>query len=347
MKYFLTLFLYCAFGTLNAQDEHFSQFFAIPIHLNPALSGAYEGTYRMTAIYRDQWNNALESPYKTFAAGGDTKFFLGNKKQVTDHFGLGLFFVSDRVVKFQMNTNKISGYFSYHKKLGDRKPSYLGVGTKFGIIQRNVNYDNVFFQDQFNQIDAFNNATQESLPPNNIGVFDLSVGLNYFVTLEKSKYYLGAAIHHVSTPNISFFSKLANPNPSIDLDQKLNRKLTVHLSLDRSISYRVSLQPRLVYQKQGEDNQIDLGFNVEYTLESQKTGLIAGLWFTGLDDLDGYHMENVTPLVGIRQGQFILGLSYDIHLRDTLDSVFGFNTFELSIRFSGEHSNENSFCPTF
>ena len=347
MKYIFSLFLCLYLCMTHAQDEHFSQFFAIPIHLNPALSGAYEGTYRMTAIYRDQWNNSLESPYKTFAAGGDTKFFLGNKKNITDHFGLGLFFVSDRVARFQLNTNKISGYFSYHKKLGDRTPSYLGVGTKFGIIQRNVNYDNIFFQDQFNQIDGFDNATSETLPPNNIGVFDLSLGLNYFVTLEKSKFYIGAAIHHIARPNISFFNKLENPNPSIDLDQRLNRKITFHASMDRNISHRVSLQPRLVYQTQGEDNQVDVGFNVEYTLISQKTGLIAGLWATGLNDLDGYHLENFTPLVGIRQGQFIFGLSYDIALRDTLDSVFGLNTFEFSIRFSGEHSNENSFCPTF
>ncbi|NNE27741.1 MAG: PorP/SprF family type IX secretion system membrane protein, partial [Saprospiraceae bacterium] len=178
---------------LNGQDEHFSQFFAIPIHMNPALTGAYDGTYRMTAIYRDQWNGALESPYKTFAAGGDTKLDLNfGSLESDDHFGLGLFFVSDRVAEFQASTNKISGYMSYHKKFGDKIPSYLGAGFKFGVIQRNINYDNINFQDQFNQIDDFTEPTSEVLPPNNIGAFDISLGLNYYIKMENdTRYYVG------------------------------------------------------------------------------------------------------------------------------------------------------------
>ncbi len=346
MKLRFSLFLMFCSSLVMGQDEHFSQIFAIPIHLNPALSGAYDGTYRMTVIYRDQWNNALESPYKTFAAGGDTKFTIGPKTN-SDHFGMGLFFVSDRVAQFQMNRTKISGYMAYHKKLTERNPSYLGAGLKVGVIQHNVNYDNISFQDQFNQIDGFTLETGETLPPNNIGVFDTSLGLNYFIKTEKSTYFVGAAFHHLTRPNISFFARLLNPNPSLDLDQKLDRKITAHLSIDRYINYSLSIQPRIVYQQQGTASQIDAGLNAEYTLESRRTGLIAGLWLTAANDLDGTHLENITPLVGIRHGQFIIGLSYDVPMRDTFGGPFAFNTFELSIRFTGEHSNENSFCPTF
>ena len=332
----------------SAQDEHFSQFFALPMHMNPALSGAYDGTYRMTAIYRDQWSNNLESPYKTFAAGGDTRFEMDfGKRRTDDHFGLGLFFVSDRVPEFRTNTTKVSAYFSYHKKLGDKNNSYLAAGTKLGVIQRNINYDNLFFQDQFNQINAFDIPTAENLPPNNIGVLDISFGLNYYVNVDKSNFYIGAAAHHLTQPNISYFSRVRGINPNIDVSDDLSRRIVVHASMDRQVTYDISIQPRIVYQRQQEDNQIDIGTNIEYSFRDKETALIIGTWVTFLNDLSGSRFDQFTPLVGIKQGLFIIGFSYDIALRDTFQSEFGLNSFELSIRFSGIHSNENAHCPTF
>lgn len=350
MRAFLCFLLFLIFNCESslAQDEHFSQFYALPVQMNPALAGAYSGTYRMTAINRDQWNNNLESPYRTFAAGGDTKFKMSfGKKRTKDHFGLGLFFISDRVAQFQAFTNQISTYFAYHKRLGDKTPSFLGVGLKMGIVQKNINYDNLNFQDQFNQLNGYDGETIENLPPNNFGFFDMSLGLNYNINLDKTNYYLGVAAHHITNPRTSFFFRQRNVNPTVDISQKLASRYVAHLSMDRQINYKWSVQPRIVFQIQDQDNQLDIGTNFEYTFQSQKTGLIAGLWLTTLDDLDALHVENITPLLGIRQGMFILGFSYDVHLRDTLNSPFGFNTFEFSIRFTGEHSNDDTFCPTF
>ena len=349
MKRTLLILLVCFnYLALSAQDEHFSQFYAMPIQMNPALAGAYEGTYRMSLIYRDQWSNNLDSPYKTIAAGGDTRFKVdfGNKN-FKDHFGVGLYFTSDRVAEFQSFSNQVAGYFAYHKKLTDRVPSYLGAGIKLGVIQRNINYDNLTFQDQFNQINAFEGFTSETLPPNNLGFFDTSFGLNYFVNADKTRYYAGFAIHHLTNPNISFFSRIDNPNPNLDLSETLDSRYVFHLSMDTEIQYRLELQPRVIYQSQGNDNQLDIGTNIKYTFESLNSGLVLGMWVTAINDLDGTHLENITPLLGLIQGNFIFGFSYDIHLRDTFNTPFGFNTFEFSIRFSGEHVNDANFCPTF
>ncbi len=332
----------------SAQDEHFSQYYAIPMHMNPALTGAYEGTYRMTAIYRDQWNNSLDTPYQTFAAGGDTNIALKNRQNKSeDKLGVGMFFISDRVSLYQSNVNKLSAYAAYHKRLGNKGKSYLGAGIKFGIIQRNINYDNINFGDQFDQVDQFNLPTREDLPPNNFGSFDLSIGVNYAIDLPKSAFYIGAALHHVNSPSFSYFNRQDLPNPSIDISQKLYPKISVHASYDKNLNYSTIIKPRIIYQKQGVHKQIDLGTNLEYIFKSRTNALILGLWLTTTDDLDGYHLENITPLLGIRQNKFIFGFSYDLSMRDALDSVFGFNTFEFSIRFSGVHTDTGALCPTF
>ncbi len=347
-KYLVVLLMVLYSVCSTAQDEHFSQFYAIPIHMNPALTGAYDGTYRMTAIYRDQWNNKLDAPYQTFAAGGDTNIDLKiGRQRSADKLGIGLFFTNDKVAEFQSNNNKLAAFAAYHKRLGETKPSYLGAGVQLGIIQHNINYDNLTFEDQFDQISTYDLQTSENLPPNNFGTFDISVGLNYSIQLEKSAFYLGAAIHHINEPSYSFFSKLSLPNPSIDISQKLERKTLLHLSLDRQLNYSTQIQPRVIYQKQGVRNQIDLGSNIEHTFKDRENALILGLWLTFQDDLDGSHIENLTPLIGLRKEKFIFGFSYDIHLLDIGQSTFGYNTFEFSIRFSGIHENTNSFCPTF
>jgi len=316
--------------------------------MNPALTGAYEGTYRMSLVYRDQWNNSIDTPYKTFAAGGDTKIGLNFANNSKDHFGVGLFFTSDQVSEFQANTNNIAGYFAYHKKLTKRNPSFIGAGIRLGVIQRNINYDNLTFGDQFNQINGFDRNTFETLPPNNIGFFDVSFGLNYYINIDKkTKYYIGIASHHITNPNISLFNRLENPNPNLDLSETLESRYTFHFSMDKLIKFNIEWQPRIIFQTQGESALLSLGSNIQYNFKQSSSGLVFGFWLSGKNDLEGTRLDHITPLVGLIHQGFILGLSYDVSVADTFESPFNFNTFELSIRYSGVHQNEAVFCPTF
>ena len=43
----------------GATDPHFSQFYAAPMLLNPAMTGAFSCNYRFTAIFRGQWGSVL------------------------------------------------------------------------------------------------------------------------------------------------------------------------------------------------------------------------------------------------------------------------------------------------
>jgi hypothetical protein len=56
----------------RAQDQHFSQFYAAPLSLNPALTGAMEGSYRVGTVYRDQWRKVMEQPIRTFSFFADS-----------------------------------------------------------------------------------------------------------------------------------------------------------------------------------------------------------------------------------------------------------------------------------
>ena len=52
--------------SLHAQDLHNSLFYMNPLHMNPAFTGAFEGTFRLGGIYRDQARSAIgSSAYST------------------------------------------------------------------------------------------------------------------------------------------------------------------------------------------------------------------------------------------------------------------------------------------
>src|SRR5436190_16826245 len=73
---FCFMLVMCLAGPVKAQvDPHFTQYYVYPAWLNPALTGAFDGDYRVTGIYRTQWGN-ISSPFSTPGLSAD---FTTNK----------------------------------------------------------------------------------------------------------------------------------------------------------------------------------------------------------------------------------------------------------------------------
>ncbi|MEL6357625.1 MAG: PorP/SprF family type IX secretion system membrane protein, partial [Bacteroidota bacterium] len=176
----IVLFLFLTLG-LQAQDQHFSQYFASPLTLNPALTGLYEGRYRVSFIYREQWRQTLGSPYSTFSGAADFRYFVNPKKRTyKDAFGVGVLFYSDRVSEINFSTNQFMLSGAFHKSLNPANDQTLSIGFQLGIAQRNVSYDQLTFEDEFNGTTGYDEGlTGERLPENNFAFGDYQIGLNY------------------------------------------------------------------------------------------------------------------------------------------------------------------------
>ena len=60
MRKGLLIMITACLGSLSIKaqvDPHFSQYYVYPAWLNPALTGAFDGDYRIAGIYRSQWGN--------------------------------------------------------------------------------------------------------------------------------------------------------------------------------------------------------------------------------------------------------------------------------------------------
>ena len=77
-----------------AQDPNFSQFFASPLTLNPAMTGKFDGVYRIAGNYRNQWPT-INNAFTTYTASIDFGV-MKNRIPEIDQFGVGILAFSDK-----------------------------------------------------------------------------------------------------------------------------------------------------------------------------------------------------------------------------------------------------------
>jgi hypothetical protein len=77
-----------------AQDPNFSQFFASPLTLNPAMTGKFDGVYRVAGNYRNQWPTIYKA-FTTYTASFDMGI-LKNRIPEYDQLGVGILGFSDQ-----------------------------------------------------------------------------------------------------------------------------------------------------------------------------------------------------------------------------------------------------------
>ncbi len=336
---------------MSAQDSQFSQFYANPMYLNPALTGSHSGTYRVMANYRDQWAGPLDKPYSTISAGGDLKFDLRTKGSYSagnDKVAIGLQFYSDRIGLINYNTTQLSTYAAYHKVLDKATNQYLSVGLQLGIAQRGITYNNLTFEDQFDGVNQYNRPTNEILPGNSQVAGDIGIGLHYSITPAKNNaYYLGIAYQHLNSPNVSFFDR--DPITTEEYEAyTLSSKLTLHLGSSFPMGDFAAIEPRAIYWSQGTSQSVVLGTNLRYEIEdSDEISTHFGAWIRSSKGLSIWSPTDFILSAGFGKGGLLIGISYDANLLGLTSDPFRTNTLELSISFIGNHDNDNRFCPVF
>ena len=201
--YLLTLILGGSLA-LRAQDPNFSQFFASPLTLNPALTGKFDGDFRVAGNYRNQWPT-IENAFLTKTVSLDFGL-LRNRIPLTDNMGIGVLAMSDVAGDGILSTNYGGLAFSYHKGLDEDGNHQLGVGFQGAYINKRLDVTKVIFADQLTPL-GFTGVTSEIFDNRqlSVGYFDLGAGLLYSGTTDGyNNFYLGASMYHLNRPKESF-----------------------------------------------------------------------------------------------------------------------------------------------
>ena len=343
----------CVLGLLSnlsliAQDQQFSQFYASPLTLNPALTGTMDGTYRIGINYRDQGRSLVEVPFSTVSAGIDFRFGLDTRtKAKRDKFGVGMVFFNDKSASVNFFTSYIGVSGAFHKSLSKQEDQFLSIGIQGGIAQRNVNYDNFTFDDQFDGSGAYDLPTEEVLPVNNFSYNDLSIGLHYTYAPEGAVgVFLGGTIHHIMEPQLSFYSDAEVPN-----DNKLFRKYTGHLGFRFPLGSQVQLLPRALVYIQGPHTAYNAGTNIRFEMGSNNSAFHMGAYgrfTTNVATSSNITWDAAVAMVGIETNGFLIGFSYDAKILSITSGGKPRSALEFSLTYVGNYDDSESLlCPSF
>lgn len=289
------------FGALSvkAQDPNFSQFFASPLTLNPALTGKFNGVVRVAGNYRNQWPT-INNAYTTYTASVDMGI-LKNTVPEFDQFGVGVLAFSDKSGNGVLQNNAIALSTSYHKALDENGYKQLGLGFQGTYVSKNLDVTRVKFLDQLRS-DGFTGLTQEvfSQQQLNLSYFDLNVGMMFNGTTDGyNNYYVGASVYHITRPKESFNGG----------DYVLDPRITLQAGGKLPLSELNAVHFSAIHSRQANAVNTVIGgaymANVNGDMYDP-TNVYFGTWFR-LGDA-------VIPYIGLEFGSFHIGATYDVNI---------------------------------
>ncbi|MFT5646839.1 MAG: type IX secretion system PorP/SprF family membrane protein [Aureispira sp.] len=346
---------------LHAQaDARYSQYYQAPLRLNPAMTGVFEGLWRVGANFRTQWGSVMggSNAYYTYAVGAELKTPVFK----SDYIGVGFSALTDVAGAGQYNVTDINLGITYMKKLtgGGRSyrptlTSYLVAGAQVGFGQRSVKWLNLNYSTQYVEDDNTYNSGITS--GENTGGMrmakiypDLSAGLLWYGLLgDRKSMYAGIGLFHLNTPEISLIDR-SNAGASVE---RLYMRVTAHAGGEFLIGGRssaVSLLPGFVGMFQGPFMELNMGLGVKYQAPKYDDfAFKLSVWTRLVNKLDSQIDADALVLaVGIDYQTLQFAVSYDINISTLSNVSGGQGSLEFSIIYThdGKRSRGQD-CPAF
>lgn len=317
---------FAAAGTVQAQvDPHFSQFYAYPLWLNPALTGVFDGDTRLSANFRDQWAN-INNGYRTAGASIDFK--------PNDKVGIGLNVLDQKAGTAGYNYFTASGSFGYGIALSDDGNQRLHFGLQAGVISRSFDPNKLQSDNQYDPYTGFDPAlpNYENFGYSSKTVFDAGAGIYYYNAdpMNKANFFGGVSINHLND--------VSDPFAAGGISSKLPMRVTAHGGIRIKASDFFDLIPNVVYIKQGKGEIKALGVYSELKF-ADDNGLVLG----GMVRLQDAAIANI----GYHLRQMVIGASYDFNTSGLRSVTSGRGGFELSVSyiFSRYTDSPAPICP--
>ena len=319
-----------ALGSARAQDIHFSQFTESPLLLTPASAGVFDGNYRVTMNYRNQWA-AMGSPYKTMGASFDMPMFKENVKRAYMGGGVNLFqdVAGDSKLGLMQAGLSIAGILPM-----DRNNTVSG-GLLIGFGQRSITGSNLQFANQYNSNSGYdpNIASNENTPNESFVYADIGAGFFYEYSNQRSGFAqddvlrisAGLACYHVNQPVQAFVGNT----------DRLYRKFVVSSSMRYDFpDSKFTLAPAFMVLKQGPSKEINLGTMFNYRI---KTGTkITGFFSESMIGFGAFYRSKdaILPQIYYELGDFGLGIAYDLNISSFKEASRMNGGFEVAVKWA-------------
>ena len=325
--WYITFFLFQTWNVIG-QDIHFTQYDLVPLSANPAFCGLYEGYYRGSLHFRNQWP-AMGKPFTTFAGSFDLPMKLQKKKST---IGLGTFIYRDKAGDSQFSTTQAA--FPVSAIIPVSESQTISAGIVLGIIQHSWDLSEVQWPNQYNGI-----SYDPSIAPNetlnrSFTSFDAGAGMNYHFerstgTIEGKDLFradFGLAYQHVSFPLQKYYG-----NSTEHLYRRFSSYLFVRYDLPGT---KFGIEPSVKTEFQGPATAILTGASFRYKINQgtkmtgfySESAISAGLYYR--------YKDSVQPRVLFEYAEYTIGFSYDFNVSSFSNSTGSTGAVELMFRYA-------------
>jgi len=292
-----------------SQDPQFSQFYASPLYLGAAFTGATPGS-RYCLNFRNQWPS-LPKAYITTAFSYDRNISKFNS-------GVGGFILRDQAGEASL-ARYIGGLlYSYNIRVNRR----LQVRAGASFLYQYLTYDrsSMVFG---NQIDPVTGVIDQGIDPKvnlyNQGFFDFSTSAMAYT----KRFWVGITIDHLPTPNESITQgKSVIPLKYTGFG---GAKLKINRYVGRS--HKQYAIVAFHYKSQEKYDQLDLGAYID------RNPLLLGFWYRGLpgfkQNFKHINHDAVAFMVGYKVAEMQFIYNYDFTVSPLMNSSGG--AHEISI----------------
>jgi type IX secretion system PorP/SprF family membrane protein len=304
-------------------DPHFSQYYAYPLWLNPALTGVIDGDYRASVNFKQQWG-ALSNSFLTGGASFDVA--------PTKNFAFGGTILNQRAGELSFNylTALVSG--SYRLRFGTAGLQMISFGLQAGFVNRSFDLSQARFGNQFNPVTGYDggSVSGETFTSSSSFVPDINAGIMYFDGNpdQNVNVFAGVSAAHLNRPVERF----------TDNSMRTPIRFTAHGGARIRASEILDVVPNALVMYQGNTNEVSLGAYGQLMINNQSNILFGG----------NYRIKDAAiAFVGLQFKNMVFGLSYDVNTSTFQRASNSNGGLELSISLIGRNGiiGPNFFCP--
>ncbi len=324
-KNIFTILFVFAITAVNAQDPNFSQFFASPLTINPALTGSPNADLRVFSNYRQQWlgNN---TSYNTGTLSVDSRLFKEQLGEMNHVLGVGGFFMRDQSLNGFFKSTYASLNASYSMAIDEDGEHNIGIGMAGIYGDRRLDFTQLTFSEQFGS-GGFNTAlpTGESSLTTLKSYMSVASGLVYRYRGDETNIDFGVSGYHYNNPKQSFLSDA--------LGNSLPTRFVAHFNMENYLSENFSLSTNAIYQTQANQSYLAAGAILNYGTMDQNEGKIFSVGLFMRSD------DAIYPYAGLIVDRLQFGLTYDVAVSNFKTSSYTPRTWELSVIYQLANRN--------
>lgn len=295
--------------TASAQDYRFTQAYANPLRLNPAMMGA-NSDLRAGLGYRTQWRN-IEKGFTTMSFTGMYPLYMKSGGKLD----AGISVINDKAGAFK--TTDFALAVDYNREIA--ADQNLCLSLMGGFAQKSLDAANLTFESQY-VLGSYNssNANGETTLNNKAGYADVGFGLVWYMNpareVSKLNAFAGISGYHLNKPNQSFTG----------VKGTLPVRMTYMGGVRILGEKKIDVAPNVRMTQQGGNTEMSAGVSVDYNL-NDALKIVVGTWYRRSDA--------VAFMVGVEHKMFTFGYSYDAVTSSISDVAAKSSAHEITLSY--------------